>query len=377
MIARTATAFRLSSLILVMATGGCATLPRSGPTAIEVKHAAAKDPMLPMRIVDLGSEMVAAAAEAPDKAMLSTLAVAPGPVDRVGPGDVLQVTVFEVGARLFSGGALEPSGGGTLAPSAGGQVMPALTVDRDGFVAFPYLGRLMVGGMTADQVAHEIEARLVGFSQHAQVLVAVRENVTNTVFVMGTVKTPGRLRLTLTRERLLDAIAEAGGATGPPSDMVVRVTRGTLSAETQLDLIRAAGPDDLILLPGDRIELLSRPRSFTVFGATDKVSEIPFQTPTMTLAQAVARAGGPSDRQADASAVFVFRYVEGSGTAPDAVIYRLNMLRPESYFLAQRFEMRGGDVIYIANARSNQAAKLVQIINQLFSPLFTVRELAR
>ncbi|WP_233503476.1 hypothetical protein [Sphingomonas psychrotolerans] len=59
------------------------------------------------------------------------------------------------------------------------------------------------------------------------------------------------------------------------------------------------------------------------------------------------------------------------------VIYRLNMLRPESYFVSQRFAMRNGDVIYIANARSNQAAKLVQIINQLFSPFYGVRELTR
>ncbi len=203
--------------------------------------------------------------------------------------------------------------------------------------------------------------------------------MTNSVFVLGGVKTPGRIPLSAAREHLLDMIALAGGAVGTPEDTTVRITRGGRTAQIGLDELLAGSPDDLLLLPGDRVQLVSRLQSFTVFGASDKVSEIPFQMRNVTLAQAVARGGGPSDRQADPTAVFVFRWAASDtpGGKPAPVIYRLNMMRPESYFISQHFAMRNGDVIYIANARSNQAAKLVQIINQLFSPIFTVRELAR
>ena len=53
------------------------------------------------------------------------------------------------------------------------------------------------------------------------------------------------------------------------------------------------------------------------------------------------------------------------------------MMRPASYFLAQQFAMRDKDVIYVANAASNRPAKLVAIINQLFSPVVTARALTR
>ncbi len=59
------------------------------------------------------------------------------------------------------------------------------------------------------------------------------------------------------------------------------------------------------------------------------------------------------------------------------IIYRLNMLQPASYFLSQRFAVRDKDVIYIANAGANRPAKLVSIINQLFSPFVAARAITR
>ncbi len=98
--------------------------------------------------------------------------------------------------------------------------------------------------------------------------------------------------------------------------MLVRVTRRGQSESVWLDELSAASLDNIALLPQDQIELLHRPRTFTVFGAADKVSEIPFGSSRLSLAQAIARAGGPSDDRADPSAVFVFRFsrttVEGA-----------------------------------------------------------------
>lgn len=362
-------------LLAASSVAGCATLPSSGPTGVEVLRASASA-SLPMTLIDLDPSVVAAAER--DRHAPSGLAAlaAAGEVDRIGPGDVLQITIFEVGAALFAGGSGEAT---TETPGAAGRALPLITVDRAGQIAVPYIGRFDVGGLTINEVREQLSQGMMGLSQHAQIVVSVKQNVTNTVFVSGAVKTPGRLPLTLTRERLLDIIAEAGGPVSNPYDIQVRVTRGERNATAMLSEIAAGSAADLVLLPGDRIELLPGSRSFTVFGATDKVSEIPFQSATLTLAQAVARAGGPSDRQADPKAVFLFRLIEPVDPAeiPEARIYRLNMMRPESYFLAQRFAMRSGDVIYFANARSNQASKLVTIINQLFSPFYTARALTR
>jgi len=192
------------------------------------------------------------------------------------------------------------------------------------------------------------------------------------------VRRPGRFDLSLQNERLLDAIALAGGADYSSEDTVVRFTRGTRTVEERLARIRSGAGDDLVLVPGDRIELIKRPRSFLVMGASTRVSQVSFETGDLSLAEAVARAGGPTDSVADPSAVFLFRYdpaAAGKGEQP--VIYRLNMMQPVNYFLSQRFAVRDKDVIYIANAAANRPAKFVSIINQLFSPFVTAYALTR
>ena len=142
-----------------------------------------------------------------------------------------------------------------------------------------------------------------------------------------------------------------------------------------LEAIDSGSEGDLRLLPGDRIDLLRRPRTYTVFGAVDRVQQFGFDSRYVTLDEAMARAGGPSDTRADPSAVFVFRADGASGAPP--TIYRLDLSKPSSFFLARRFQMRDKDVIYVANARFTQTRKLVEIVNLLFSPIYTARIVAQ
>ncbi|WP_174263718.1 polysaccharide biosynthesis/export family protein [Hyphomicrobium sp. CS1BSMeth3] len=303
----------------------------------------------------------------------------------VGPGDVLQVTVFEIGTALFTargGLALASADASGGAPVAAGETLPPIKVDQRGGVTLPYVGRIAVAGMTPAQIQTVITQRLKPNSQHPQAVVSVRDQIWSTVMISGEAKQPGRVPLVLRNERLLDAIAKAGGSSVPAQDTLVRITRGGRVGTVWLDELTTAAANNILVVPQDQIQLLNRPRTFTVFGATDKVSEMPFLRPDVSLAEAIARAGGPSDNRADPSAVFVFRYDRASVDGrplPDArpMIYRLDLTRPESYFLAQTFWMRPRDVIYIANAASVQPAKLLQILNLIFQPIYTAKVLAQ
>lgn len=364
----------LSNLALL---SGCAALPASGPTAAEINRGLKDQNYLGFRILDVDGpvvEEVSARAAAADalQPTLSSLAEQ-GRNDVVGPGDVLAIGIFEVGVSLFGASA----SGATVDPAAHAETFPSVVVDAQGAIRLPYIGRLEVAGHTTSEIQQMIEHGLRGKSQSPQALVAIKENISGSVYVAGDVRKSGRFVLSLQRERLLDAIALAGGASNSVEDTIVRFNRGARWVEERLGRIRSGAADDLVLIPGDRIELIRRPRTFVVLGATAKVSQIPFETGELSLAEAVARAGGPTDAQADASAVFLFRYAPSSGNKGEApIIYRINMLQPASYFLAQRFSVRDKDVIYIANAASNRPAKLVNIINQLFSPFVTARAVA-
>ena len=251
-------------------------------------------------------------------------------------------------------------------------------MDRDGNVRLPYAGEIHVGGKTPGEIEALVAGAYRGKSQSPQVVVTVDKNLSQTVVVAGDVRKPGRIELSLQNERLFDAVAIAGGAVSQTQDMVVRFSRGNRHVDERLDRIEAGAPDDLVLIAGDRIELIREPQTFVVLGATNHVSQVPFDQTDLTLSEAVARAGGPNDATANPKAVFLFRYdpaPDGVG-APHATIYQLNMMDPKSYFLAQRFAMRNKDVLYISNAAINRTAKFVAIINQLFSPFVAARAIS-
>jgi len=366
----------LSSLALL---AGCASLPASGPTAGEIQRGTKDQNELGFKIVDIDGPLVAdiAARDAAADAALPTLSslAHDGRNDVVGPGDILSIGIYEVGVSLFGSSGI---GGGVADPSARAETFPEVVVDRAGTIKLPYVGRLAVAGRTTSEIQSMIERGLKGKSQSPQALVMIKSNIASTVYVAGDVHQPGRYNLSLQRERLLDAIALAGGASNSAEDTIVRFNRGDHWLEERLGRIRAGAADDLVLIPGDRVELIKRPRSFIALGATDKVSQIAFETGDLSLAEAVARAGGPTDSVADPSAVFLFRYDPAGPNGHEVpVIYRLNMLQPASFFLSQRFAVRDKDVIYIANAAANRPAKMVNIINQLFSPFVAARAVTR
>jgi polysaccharide export outer membrane protein len=59
------------------------------------------------------------------------------------------------------------------------------------------------------------------------------------------------------------------------------------------------------------------------------------------------------------------------------VIYQADMKRPEMFFAAQRFQMRDGDVIYVANSRMAELQRFVNIIASSILPVSTVRNTIR
>ncbi|MEJ2458341.1 MAG: polysaccharide export protein [Novosphingobium sp.] len=304
----------------------------------------------------------------------------PGDVDRIGPGDILQVSVFEIGSALFGGRSALAD---PVAPVTGtGEVLPPVVVGKNGMITLPWIGSIRAAGMTPDKLGAVLTEGYRANSENPQVMVAVRDNVNNTIIVQGKVEKPGRMPLTLARERVLDAIAIAGGTAHPEGDSLVQLSRGKLIAEEPLSAIEPGSPDDVMLLPQDRISVKFRPRSYVLLGAAGKPAEVPFENVRVSLAEVLGRGAGPNDAQADPAAVFVFRYepaeLDGSpaeGAVP--VAYRVDMRDPRSYFLTQRFEMRPRDVVYVANAGANIPTKAIQILNLFFSPFYTARVLTR
>ena len=355
---------------------GCAALPTAAPTSGQVVSGLKSGDVEVVQITPATPSGEAADAEA---LTAWSITDGSGANDRITPGDRLAISVYEVGYSLFGGTGAGADDAGAL-PSGSTRSFPAIVVPEDGTIRFPYAGTIYVNGLSAEQLSKAIEQRLRGKSQHLQVMAVAEPGPGRTAMVAGDITRPGRVILTSAHERLLDAVALAGGPVPRKADTVLRLSRGRFVSEARLDAIAPTDPENVVLAPGDRLELLRSPRTLTVLGAAQRVSEVPFDGARLTLSEAIARAGGPLDDKADARGVFIFRqeWREKDGQKiRQPVIYRLDLLDPASYFAAQQFAMQPKDIMLIANARSNQLNKFIQMVNSLATPILTVDLLSR
>jgi polysaccharide export outer membrane protein len=372
---RLSRAYVLASVTALVALSGCTTLPQSGPTRKEVVRAAdSTEATMNFTLLDVTPQSLP---KSPDQRVmaldqLGILAslTTPERSDMIRPGDTLAIAIYEVGITLFGSGTVSAAGIPDF-PSANAQRM-AVQVDEDGTITLPYIGTIEAAGKTPLSLSNIVAGRLRRLSQSPQVMIAITDTLETNAILSGAVVKPGRYRLTSARERLLDLVAIAGGASGNVPDMELRVVRGSHVASIRLADLRPEDIGNIVVAPGDHIELVRQPRTYTVFGASEKVSQIPFETNNVTLAEAIARAAGPSDNRADARGVFLFRFEKAiDSDQPKPVVYRLNMLDPGSYFLAQHIPVQDKDVILFSASSSNLTSKFITLLNQLSSPIVT------
>ena len=367
-----------TSICLAMSLSACATLPSSGPTGSEVrKSVLAPDDQLGMELVQIVD--ATGLPPAPVAPALQLADLAPPPTDMVGPGDVLNIAIYEAGVALFgnSGAGMAAREGVPFDPSVRVQNLPPTRVDDSGDIMIPYAGRLRVVGKTVGEIQEQIRASLQGLSQNPQVLVTMNQVITNSVIVSGEVARPGRLVLQTNRETLSDVVALAGGYRGNSKDLTLRIFRRDDNVDVRLNDLVDNPAMDVRAYPGDRFMLINNPRSFSVMGAAGRVENIPFIRSDISLLEAMAISGGSHPQFGDPKAIFVFRFVTDEQGQTKPVVYHINMMNAGSYFLAQRFVMRDKDVLYFGNSAANQPSKMIQLISQLFSPIMTVVSVAQ
>lgn len=362
------TCLGLTSLVL-FTLGGCATLPKSGPQGRAIVKDAASGAFTLVEV-----DRIEAIPAAPPPTSFATLPKhSTRDVNAIAPGDVLTVSLYEVGVRIFSPGSVG-NGETSFDPAAKNQQIGPLEVTSEGTIRLPYVGVIAVAGKRPSEVEHEIEQRMGGQSEHPQAIVRQESANGSAVIVGGEVTNPGRFRLSPAHEKLLDVITLAGGYRGSGmSDLVVRVVRQGQVSEAPLEGLDYSNGGGMELEPGDRVEVLRRPRSYSVLGTANRINRYDLPTRQVSVIEALALAGGPNDNLADPAAVFVFRYEKTPDGTERPTVYHVNMLKPRSYFLAQKFVLENKDVIYVAGARANEPIRLLQTIAQIFTPFLLVR----
>ncbi len=362
----------LAAAGLLVSGTACTFLPAAGPTSTQIEVAAATGNEAGFTIVDVTPAVLAELGKIKPPTFIGRFPIAGSSAPRViGVGDALAITIWEAG----DGGLFSPGSAGSIVVGGSRNTqLPPTLVDRSGEITVPYAGRIKVAGRTPREVEQVIESKLADRAIQPQALVNIETNTANTVNVLGDVNGGGKISLTQRDDRVLDVIAIAGGAKSPAYDTVVRLTRGNVTGTVSLQRIITDPRENISVKPSDTIVLLRTPKTFTSFGASNTVALMPFEAEHLSLAEAIARVGGPNDLRANASAVFLFRFEDpaiaaavspgigmtGIGRVP--IIYRIDLRAAEGYFYAQTFPLRDKDTIYVANAMSYDVSKFFTFI---------------
>lgn len=306
------------------------------------------------------------------------------PENLVGPGDTLEVIVWEAPPAILFRNSSSSSFLGTVTPTGTSTTaLPAQMVSKQGEILFPFIGKIQVSAKTPTQIESLLVEKLRGKANQPQVIVRVAGNATNTVTIVGEVGQSIRMPLTPKGERVLDAIAAAGGVRQPVNKSTVQVTRSGRIQSLPLETIIRDPKQNIVLQPSDVVTVYFQPLSFTVLGATGKNDEVTFEAQGITLSQAMGRIGGFIDGRADSKGLFIFRLedprspvVKPNGLVTEdnqvPVVYQFDMNDPATFFLAQNFPMKNKDLMYVSAASSVELMKFLSVITSVLSPAASI-----
>ena len=375
----------ISGTILI---AGCGLLPDAGPNALAIKSGATWNGP-PFGLIRLTPNVVNVLDEYGPRTLTATFGDhRPPPEIKFGIGDVVSVSIFEAAA----GGLFIPSEAGVRPGNF--VTLPNQPIDTKGMISVPYAGLVPTAGKTPSQVEQSIVDRIKNRAIEPQAVVALVTQNTSLITVVGEVNstfTPtGRIAAQPVGEHLLDVISRAGGLRDQGQDTWVVLERHGHRAAVPFGALIYEPANNIWAWPGDTIYLYKEPQTFLAFGASGQQGQLQFSAGNqssawrMTLAEAVAAAGGLLDLQADPGSVFLYRrepraLAERLGvdcskmdgpTVP--VVYSVSFADPAGYFLATRVQMHNKDVIFAANAQSVEITKFTQFLNALISVPYNV-----
>jgi polysaccharide biosynthesis/export protein len=371
----------LLAIVLIALLPACTLLPGTGPTSDAVNGNATagvhSTTPLPYALVDVTADtigflsqpnLITFKGEFPDKRAK--------PNQVIGVGDVLDISIFEAApGGLFTPGQAAGARPGNFV------TLPSQAVDQKGSISVPYAGEIPAAARTIPEIQQAIVARLRNRAIEPQVVVSLNTQHSSVVSVLGDVNTPGVQSLNSVGERLLALLARSGGPKFEAIESYVTLQRDGKRVKVLLSRVVHDPSENIFIRPNDVIFVTHEAPSFTALGALNQNvfgfnTEISFDVETLTLAQAMGKAGGLNDNQSDPREIYVYRYeerhfleklgVDTTRFVTDAIptIYHVDVRDPSGMLIAAGFQMRTKDVLYVANAKVVDYYKLLNLINQ-------------
>ena len=288
---------------------------------------------------------------------------------RVGPGDVLGITVFDQPEFNATPAAAGQPTSGTA--GAGGYV-----VSHDGRLQFPFIGSLPVQGLTEEEIRDLITQRLTRWLKNPQLTVRVQQFRSSRIYVEGHVRSPGLQVVDDVAMTLPELIGRAGGFATDADRTSVSLTRGARTVQIDLALLTDLGvnPARIRLQHGDMLRVMSREEA-KVFVTGEVLRPGPqyMRDGRLRLNEVLGDAGGLNPSSADPRQVFVLR-TQGV-VQPE--VYHLDVSHPVAFALADGFMMRPRDIVYVDAAPIVRWNRVISLLLPSTAGLRSVEDLRK
>ena len=282
----------------------------------------------------------------------------------VGVGDILSIVVWDHPELVFPTQTytIGSAAASDLQGLGGAPSVPGYVVSPAGTIQFPYAGVVTVLGKTPDEIRGELSKQLKSVVNMPQVTVRVLAFRSKRIYLDGEVKTPGAQNIDDVPMTLVEALNRAGGINTMTGDNSrIRVSRSGKSYDVSLPglLRQGVDPARILLRNGDIVRVEQREDSKVfVIGEVVKPASVFPRNGRLTLNEAIGEAGGVNPLSANAKELYVIRKnVDG-----EAEVFHLDGKSPVSLALAESFELKPKDVVYVDAAG---VVRWSRVINQL------------
>ena len=311
---------------------------------------------------DFGQAKAGSEGEADDFGELKELMVdsLPELEYRIGPLDMVQVVVWEHPELTSPMGQYQPAG---------------QKVTTDGKLFYPYAGELQAAGLTAQELRAEITKRLSDkILNDPQVDVRVTGYHSRKAFVAGAVEKPGFVAFNENPMTLPDAIAYVGGFSDKADPSMMQLRRGNKVYNINyLNAFNANLPlERIIVQPGDQILVpalteTQKDQKVYVLGEVGRSGIVNILNGNLTLAEALATAGGLQALNATSRGIYVIR----NTSEKQIDVFQLNAKNALALAMADRFQLNSRDIVYVDASDLATWNRLLSLIMPTANAIYT------